>query len=188
MATKPITVAEEIEQAIAAGSKERLTEIARQVATTRPAMNASMVDVANAGYSMFHGAQGLARRIYIDYLAAPPGSSNRIQLYNLLFKCLEMAANSGARSVEIMPDDEIEDELNSILLGKAVRDQGDPRTAAGRELVTGFLQQADADLPDEERQRLDAEIAKLEEINKLDEIAVRLKDADGDNAPSDDVE
>lgn len=186
---QPITVAEEIQQALAAGSKDQLTEIARQITTTRPTAQASVVDVANAQYGMFYGAQGLARRLYIDFLAATPGSTTRLGFYNLLFKCLEMAAASGSRSVELMDDAEIEDELTDLLMGKAVRDQGDPKTAAGRDLVTGFMQQADADMPEAEKKRLDAEIAKLEEINKLDEIAARLKDAEGDMGdPGDEVE
>lgn len=185
MAEQKITLAEEMAQALEAGGRERLAEVAKRVATTRPKKRANLVDLGDEFFTIFGGAPGLARRAYLDYLKAPEGSNLRLGFYNVVVQLAKMAADNGMKSAELLDDDDIEEELLDFFAGTKDRDLGDPKTPEGRDLAKEAMKAVEREMSPEECARIDAEIAQLEGVNVLDEIAARLSEP---QEPTDEVE
>jgi hypothetical protein len=186
MTTKPKTVAEETAEALASGEKERITRIAKRVVESRPKQRANLADLGDAWFTIFRGPQGLARRAYIDFLSAPAGSPTRLRFYEIAYDFAKMQAENGAKSVELLSDDELEQEALDLLLNRQGADEGDPKTKEGIELAEKLLLESEGgELSAEECAQLDAEIARMEARTPVDELAANLLDG---VEPTDEVE
>jgi len=138
-----------------------------------------LTDITAECVRMFRGPQGLARRLYQQYLKAPDGSQTRTKILDTVFKLIinDTAKNGSVNQTDVgdMTDDEMHTEVEDLINGVNFQDLGDPSSPDDQDTISEAIDEAE--LADPEIAEIDADIARMEaqEEAELADPAVRLR-------------
>ena len=146
-------------------------ELAKRLIKGKGKQRASMVDLAEAGVAAFRGAQGIAARMRVEYEHSPAGSKQRLEYMKMVKDMVkDLKENEERASVSSLTDEEIENEIISILSGMSERDGGSPKTTGGKMLLESALLQEG----EEEFAELESEMRQLDQSHEIDKIAADI--------------
>lgn len=163
--------------------RKRLAEVARALIKGKQQHRASASDLADEMVRAFRGPVGIANRARIEYENAPVGSAYRARMLMLVAELLKKTDDGqNQTSIDDMTDDEIEKEIIDTVAGSVDKDQGSPKTPAGRRLLeAAMLSEGDDEFASQE-----AELAALDERHELDKLAADAIGRDEGAIPEDD--
>ena len=149
---------------------------------------AYLTDLAAEISKVFRGPQGLARRLYLQYLKAPDGSAQRMKILDMVFTIIskDSQMNGMGNSTDLgdMTEEEMQSEVAGIIDGASQVDPGDPCDPDFRERA---IEQVDkAENEDPEVAELDKEIELMEAGEQdrgstLGDLIKKLKQHAGDD-------
>lgn len=121
-------------------------------------------DLAAELVRAFKGPRGLALRAYLQYLKTDEGSATRTKILDMVFKMVIADSNhsqTGGTDVDDLSDQELEQELHSVMSDGVAADPGDPFTEADKEALEEAAKAEE--LTDPEVAAMEEEIQLLEE-------------------------